>query len=97
VLALLEKFGVRKRDVKHWIIHSGGKKVIDAIKYSLDLTSHDVRHTESILRDFGNLSSGSFLFSHQRLLDEEIAEPGDIMVMMTMGPGATIECCLARF
>lgn len=97
VKALLGKFGLRLHDIKHWIVHSGGRKVIDAIKFNLGLSSHAVRHTEGVLRDLGNLSSGSFLFSHQRLVQEEVAERGDYAVMMTMGPGATIECCLARF
>jgi predicted naringenin-chalcone synthase len=95
--SLLAKNGLRMRDVAHWIIHSGGRKVIDAIKFNLGLSSHALRHTESVLEDMGNLSSGSFLFSHRRLLQEQVAEPGDYTVMMTMGPGASIECCLARF
>lgn len=94
---LLRRFGLKQHDVKHWIVHSGGKKVIDAIKFNLGLSSHAVRHTEGVLRDLGNLSSGSFLFSYQRLDEERVAEKGDYGLMMTMGPGATIECCLARF
>lgn len=97
VKALLAKFGLKQHDIKHWIVHSGGRKVIDAIKFNLGLSSHAVRHTEGVLRDLGNLSSGSFLFSHERLIEEDVAQRGDYAVMMTMGPGATIECCLARF
>lgn len=94
---LLARFGLKRRNVAHWVVHSGGKKVIDSIKYSLDLTDHDMRHTQSVLRDHGNLSSGSFLFSLQRLLREGVAERGDHIMLMTMGPGSTIECCLGRF
>ncbi len=94
---LLGRFGLRRRHVAHWVIHSGGKKVIDAIKYNLGLTAHDVRHTVSVLRDYGNLSSGSFLFSLQRLLDERVVERGDYGVMITMGPGTSIETALVRW
>lgn len=94
---LLERFGLKRRDVAHWIVHSGGRKVIDSIKYSLDLTEHDVRHTQSVLRDFGNISSCSFLFSLDRLFEESHAARGDYVMMMTMGPGSTIECCLGEF
>lgn len=97
VNALLSKFGLQKHNIKHWIVHSGGRKVIDAIKFNLGLSPHALRHTEGVLKDLGNLSSGSFLFSHQRLIHEDVARRGDYAVMMTMGPGATIECCLARF
>jgi predicted naringenin-chalcone synthase len=56
-----------------------------------------VRHTTGVLRDFGNLSSGSFLFSYQRLLQEKAIGAGDYGVLMTMGPGSTIETALVQW
>lgn len=97
VNGLLERFGLKRRHIAHWLIHSGGKKVIDAIKYTVGITEHDVRHTAAILRDFGNLSSGSFLFSYQRLMEEGAVRRGDYGVMITMGPGSTIETALIRW
>jgi len=94
---LLSRFGLKRRHVAHWIVHSGGKKVVDAIQYNLGLTSHAVRHTTSVLRDLGNVSSASFLFSYERLLDEGTVRPGDYALMMTMGQGSTIETALLRF
>jgi predicted naringenin-chalcone synthase len=94
---LLTGTGVRRSDIAHWIVHSGGKKVIDSVAVNLGLTRHDVRHTISVLRDYGNLSSGSFLFSLSRLLDEGVVVPGDLGVLMTMGPGSTIETALVRY
>ncbi|MET3498356.1 alkylresorcinol/alkylpyrone synthase/polyketide synthase Type III [Variovorax boronicumulans] len=94
---LLEGTSVNQRDVAHWIVHSGGKKVIDAIKANLQLTSFDMRHTLSVLRDHGNLSSGSFLFSYSRLLQEGRVQQGDHGVLMTMGPGSSIETALIQW
>ncbi|QEU97235.1 3,5-dihydroxyphenylacetyl-CoA synthase DpgA [Streptomyces kanamyceticus] len=94
---LLAGTGVRRTDVAQWIVHSGGKKVIDSVMVNLGLTRHDLRHTVSVLRDHGNLSSGSFLFSYRRLLDEGVVRPGDYCVLMTMGPGSTIETALVRW
>ncbi|MHA4779034.1 3,5-dihydroxyphenylacetyl-CoA synthase DpgA [Streptomyces sp. MSC1_001] len=91
---LLSGTGIRRSDISHWVVHSGGKKVIDAVRVNLGLTRHDVRHTTTVLRDHGNLSSGSFLFSYGRLAAEGRAAPGDIGVLMTMGPGSTIEMAL---
>ena len=64
---LLSGTGLRRGDINHWLVHSGGKKVIDAVVVNLGLSRHDVRHTIGVLRDYGNLSSGSFLFSYERL------------------------------
>ncbi len=94
---LLAGTGLRRSDISHWLVHSGGKKVIDAIRINLGLTRHDVRHTIGVLRDYGNLSSGSFLFSYERLLREGVTKPGDYGVLMTMGPGSTIETALIQW
>jgi 3,5-dihydroxyphenylacetyl-CoA synthase len=94
---LLAGTGVRRSEVVHWIVHSGGKKVIDSVKINLGLTTHDLRHTISVLRDYGNLSSGSFLFSLRQLIDEGKVASGDYNVLMTMGPGSTIETALVRW
>ncbi len=97
VAALLARYGLKRRNIAHWLVHSGGKKVIDAIKYTVGITEHDVRHTVGILRDYGNLGSGSFLFSFQRLMQEGKVRRGDYGIMMTMGPGSTIETALLRW
>jgi len=89
--------GVRRSEIAHWIVHSGGKKVIDSVKINLGLTTHDLRYTSAVLRDYGNLSSGSFLFSLRRLLDEGGRPAGEYSVLMTMGPGSTIETALVRW
>jgi 3,5-dihydroxyphenylacetyl-CoA synthase len=94
---LLAGPGLRRSDISHWLLHSGGKKVIDAVRVNLGLTRYDVRHTTGVLRDYGNLSSGSFLFSCERLLREGVTAPGDYGVMMTMGPGSTIETALIQW
>lgn len=94
---LLAGTGVRRSEIAHWIIHSGGKKVIDSVTVNLGLTRHDVRHTTGVLRDYGNLSSPSFLFSYQRLISEGVVRPGEYGVFMTMGPGSTIETALLRY
>ncbi len=94
---LLARFALQRRHISHWVVHSGGKKVVDAIKYNIGITDWDVRHTHSVLRDYGNLSSGSFLFSYRRLLEEGRVRRGDYGVMMTMGPGSQIETALIRW
>jgi predicted naringenin-chalcone synthase len=94
---LLSAASLRRGSVEHWLVHAGGKKVIDAVRINLRLTRHDVRHTIGVLRDYGNLSSGSFLFSYERLRRERVVAPGDYGVLMTMGPGSTIETALVQW
>lgn len=91
VRELLERARLRQRDIRHWVVHSGGKKVIDSVKMNLDLTDHDMRHTLHVLENHGNISSCACLFSLARLVEEGAARPGDHGILMAMGPGAAIE------
>jgi 3,5-dihydroxyphenylacetyl-CoA synthase len=93
---LLSEAGLRRSDIRHWVVHSGGKKVIDAVMINLGLTRYELRHTTGVMRDYGNLSSGSFLFSYKRLLNDVVSS-GDYGVLMTMGPGSTIETALIQW
>jgi predicted naringenin-chalcone synthase len=94
---LLMNTNYERCDIAHWIVHSGGKKVIDAVRINLGLSRYDLRHTSSVLNDYGNISSSSFLFSYERLLMEGNIKKGDIGIMMTMGPGSTIETALIEW
>jgi alkylresorcinol/alkylpyrone synthase/polyketide synthase Type III len=97
VETLLKRNGVDSSEIRHWIVHTGGGLVIDSVRRGLGLAEHDLRHTRSVLRDYGNISSGSFLVSLQRLLAEGCVSEGDRGVMVTMGPGAQIETALLDF
>lgn len=94
---LLARHGLARTDIRHWLVHSGGKKVIDAIVRDLGLDEHAVRHTRSVLEQYGNVSSGSVLFSFEALRAEEVAREGDLGVLMAMGPGTSIETALLRW
>jgi alkylresorcinol/alkylpyrone synthase/polyketide synthase Type III len=94
VTALLDRHDLQIPDVDHWLVHSGGKKVIDAIQKNLDLSEHQFRHTRDVLRDQGNMSSGSVLFSLKALQCENVVKPNDLGVLIAMGPGTSIETAL---
>jgi predicted naringenin-chalcone synthase len=97
ISALLDAFGLCRCQVSHWLVHAGGRKVISAIGDANGLTPHDLRHATDVLGQFGNLGSPTVLFSYEALLKEERISPGDYGVMVTMGPGATIETALLQW
>lgn len=97
ILAILEENKLDIRDISHWIVHGGGRNVISAVKMNLGLTSHDMRHTLSVLMDYGNVSSSSFLFSYDRLQQENVIKEGDLGLMVTIGPGAQLETALLKW
>lgn len=96
--ALLEEHRVQKDEISHWIIHSGGRKVIDTIQRDLGLTDIQVRHSRHVLKQFGNMSSPTVLFVLQEALRNANgnAQPkdGDLGVMLALGPGLAVEAAL---
>ncbi len=59
---VLERCGLPRSELKGWVLHPGGRDVLVALRDQLGLTPHDLRWSESVLREFGNLSSPSVFF-----------------------------------
>ncbi len=64
---------VSPAEISEWLFHSGGRDVLREICTRIRLEEHHVRHSSAVLRQFGNMSSPSCLFSLQRALNEKCA------------------------
>lgn len=95
---LLRENGMQKEDISHWIIHSGGRKVIDIIQRDLNLTDEQVVHSRHVLKHFGNMSSPTVLFVLQEVLRKtngnKQPKSGHLGVMLALGPGLAVEGAL---
>ncbi len=92
--AFLGEHGLARRDIRHWIAHTGGPKVLQAFEGALDLPEGALARSWRCLRDVGNLSSASVLFVLADLLDAADARAGDLGLMIAMGPGFCSEIVL---
>lgn len=54
--------GVSRSEIVAWIWHAGGRDVLLALRNRLGLTDDDLRHSQAVLREFGNLSSAFVYF-----------------------------------
>ncbi len=97
VSKLLKRNNLEAGQIKHWILHSGGRKVIHRIQEDLGLSSDQVGHTRSILRNFGNMSSPTVLFVLKEVQEKENPNKGDYGVMLALGPGLSVESALLRW
>jgi alkylresorcinol/alkylpyrone synthase/polyketide synthase Type III len=95
--SLLLESGLRREDVDHWIIHSGGRKVIDSIRDELGLSEDQLTHSRCVLRNFGNMSSPTVLFVLDETLKHSRPKKGDLGVMIAMGPGLAVEGAVLRW
>jgi alkylresorcinol/alkylpyrone synthase len=55
-------------EIRAWILHPGGRDVLEALRRELDLAPEDLRWSAAVLRDHGNVSSASVYFALQRAL-----------------------------
>jgi alkylresorcinol/alkylpyrone synthase len=93
----LADHGLARGDVRHWIAHTGGPKVLEAFRRALALPEAAVARSWRSLQEVGNLSSASVLFVLRDLLDAGEARPGDLGVLAAMGPGFSAELLLLQW
>jgi len=89
--------GLERRAISHWIAHTGGNRVLEALAAALDLGPGAFERSWRLLGATGNLSSASVLFVLHDLLDSRNAQPGDWGMMLAMGPGFCSELVLLRW
>ena len=59
---VMRREGIARDAIGTWVMHAGGRKVLDELRSAIGLSTDDVRWSSAILREFGNLSSPFVLF-----------------------------------
>jgi alkylresorcinol/alkylpyrone synthase len=93
----LAEYGLETKDIRHWIAHTGGPKVLEAFESTLELPPGALARSWKSLRETGNLSSASVLFVLESLLASGEARPGDLGLLLAMGPGFCAELVLLQW
>jgi alkylresorcinol/alkylpyrone synthase len=81
----LARGNVARSQISGWILHPGGRDVLLALRKKFQLSSRDVRWSEAVLREHGNMSSPSVLFVLQAALAD--GTPGGLWWMSSFGAG----------
>jgi alkylresorcinol/alkylpyrone synthase len=95
--SFLEEQNLSLRDIKHWVAHTGGPKVLFAMQEALEIPRCSLERSWKSLAAIGNLSSASVLFVAADFLESNVARPGDYGVMLSMGPGFCGELVLLQW
>jgi len=83
---LLTSRGLKLEDIKHWALHPGGEKVINAVRDELGIPEVKLQATRDVLAGYGNMSSPTVLFVLREVLSKGIT-PGDWCVIVAFGAG----------
>lgn len=95
--ALLRPRGLTRSDIRFWIMHPGGRKVIDKVQEVLGLSNDDVAYSRQVYRNYGNMSSATVLFVLHEVLQHGAPQPGDLGVLLALGPGFAAEAALLEW
>lgn len=95
--AFLAEHALDRSNIKHWVAHTGGPKVLEALEASLELPDNALARSWASLKTVGNLSSASVLHVLSALLESNEAQEGDVGLMVAMGPGFCSELVLLRW
>jgi alkylresorcinol/alkylpyrone synthase len=66
--------GLKREQITGWILHTGGRAVILALREKLKLSESAVRHSSAVLREFGNISSPTVYFVLERALHDTVPD-----------------------
>ncbi|MGA2427547.1 MAG: 3-oxoacyl-[acyl-carrier-protein] synthase III C-terminal domain-containing protein [Candidatus Acidiferrum sp.] len=93
----LERHGLVQKDIKGWILHPGGARLLGNVEIALGLTKCQTQPSWDILGNVGNLSSATILFILQEWLEKRPLNPGDIALAAAFGPGFSAEFLLLQW
>ncbi|MCG6923387.1 MAG: type III polyketide synthase [Acidobacteria bacterium] len=89
--------GLTRRDIGRWILHPGGRKVIEVMSERLGLRPEDLAPTEAVLAEHGNMSSVTVLFVLDEILRRHRPASGTQGLLGAFGPGFAAELALLEF
>jgi alkylresorcinol/alkylpyrone synthase len=95
--AFLADNGHKRNDLKSFVLHTGGPKVLDASADALGLHNGQLDASWDCLRKVGNLSSASVLCVLEDVMENRRPEPGTLGLLAAMGPGFCSELLLLQW
>jgi alkylresorcinol/alkylpyrone synthase len=96
VSTFLHKHQLSLSDIKNFIFHPGGKKILTAYTDALAIQSREdfLKYSRAVMSDYGNMSSASVLYVLERFISQGYEDGYGLMV--SMGPGFSSEMVLLK-
>jgi prepilin-type processing-associated H-X9-DG protein len=95
--SLLKKIDRTVKDVKHFVIHPGGKRILKVIEQELEISENQNSSAYRVLKNFGNMSSPTVLF----VLEDQLksltrSDVSENILSFAFGPGLTLESMVMK-
>jgi len=93
----LTRRGLKTSDISAYVLHPGGRALLQAIQDEIGLTEDDTRPSWNVLRECGNQSSASVLFVLDEWLRTREMPRGAYGMLAAFGPGFSAETALLEW
>lgn len=85
-----QKLQLTPENIDHWVVHPGGKKILETVERKVQLKNNELKHSYEILRNYGNMSSPTILFVLNEVFKRN-HKNGETLFLLGFGPGISIE------
>jgi alkylresorcinol/alkylpyrone synthase len=82
--------GLERSAIDHWVVHPGGRRIIENVQTALELSDEDVETSWTALAEHGNVGTPSIFYVLKDTIERYAPEPGASGLMVTIGPGVTV-------
>lgn len=97
VAGFLRRNHLEHSQVDHWIVHPGGRRIIENIQAALELSDDDVATSWSVLAEHGNAGTPSIFYVLKDTIERCEPRAGERGLMVTVGPGVTLGMMLLEW
>jgi alkylresorcinol/alkylpyrone synthase len=94
---LLARHGLVRDDLAAFVLHPGGRKILECMEQALEIPRALVLPSWNVLAEYGNLSSATVLFVLDEWLSHRPLRPGQYGLMGAFGPGFSAELVLLQW
>jgi len=94
ITTFLDKQQLKLADIKNFIFHPGGKKILTAYEDALAVEGDFLKNTREVMNENGNMSSCTVLYVLERFFTQKFENGYGLMV--SMGPGFSCEMVLLQ-
>ena len=95
--AFLAANHVEERQITHWMLHPGGRRIVEESRDALGLDDEDVAISWRALAAHGNVGTPSIFYVLDMTIRERRPEPGELGLAVTIGPGVSVGLMLVEF
>jgi predicted naringenin-chalcone synthase len=89
--------GISREDIQHWVVHPGGRRIIESVQSALDLSREQVSISYDVLSSRGNVGTPSIFYVLKWTIEQRRPVAGDRGLAVTIGPGITVGLMLLQW